>query len=70
MRTLSHSSKRLINDYYYLTNTHMIALINIKIMKILLLFVLAFTTLSTVVNEGKVIELTSDNFNEIVLESK
>lgn len=48
----------------------MIALINIKIMKILLLFVLAFTTLSTVVNEGKVIELTSDNFNEIVLESK
>ncbi|CAD8179959.1 unnamed protein product [Paramecium pentaurelia] len=39
-------------------------------MKYIVLLVIAMSVLADVTNEGKVIELTSDNFNSIVLESK
>ncbi|CAD8084226.1 unnamed protein product [Paramecium sonneborni] len=39
-------------------------------MKYFVLLIIAMTVMSEVTNEGVVIELTSDNFNQVVLESK
>ncbi|CAD8116986.1 unnamed protein product [Paramecium sonneborni] len=39
-------------------------------MKYLILLVIAMSVIGEITNEGKVIELTSDNFNSIVLDSK